>query len=230
MPSLTGWMSDEQFEKEHKPVTHTIEVSYLTSTLGGQPIGGGIRKVEAPDVLSAIREVARLERESWDMPRATILPDLAWVDGERVPEPSPELRAMWYAAADWRESTIATDGGIVIAEQRHVELTTTFTGPECDGEDCDELEHRPGCALYLTLAQRIRAWDEGVEDGGLVEDGDFEERVKPYDGGIMLAVADVLDAYGPLLRREEGAGPRFAAAMNGLRETAEAVIDDGEED
>ena len=27
-------------------------------------------------------------------------------------------------------------------------LETTLIGPECDGEDCDEYEHRDGCALY----------------------------------------------------------------------------------
>lgn len=71
-------------------------------------------------------------------------------------------------------------------------------------------------AMQKSLAQRIRDWDDYVEDH------DREEAVRPFDAGIMLAVAKVLEVYdGPRDVYDE----RFAGVMDDLRETAEAVVE-----
>lgn len=75
-----------------------------------------------------------------------------------------------------------------------------------------------------TLPDRIREWDEAAED-----DEDFE-RIKPFDAGAMLAIAETLDAYGSLIRGEKNGRQRLASAMSALRETAEAVLGDDEEE
>ena len=33
-------------------------------------------------------------------------------------------------------------------ESRRMEIQTVLTGPECDGPDCDDYEHRAGCSLF----------------------------------------------------------------------------------
>jgi hypothetical protein len=48
-------------------------------------------------------------------------------------------------------------------------LITRFTGPECDGDDCDDMQHRPGCALYLTeceacLVEGAGGTDEQIDE------------------------------------------------------------------
>ena len=48
---------------------------------------------------------------------------------------------------------------------------TRFTGPECDGADCDELEHRAGCSLYRSwwrLTTREYFLSEGPTNIGQV--------------------------------------------------------------
>jgi hypothetical protein len=82
----------------------------------------------------------------------------------------------------------------------------------------DDLTLRP-----LSIGDRIRAWDEGVEDN----DPEGEGARKPFDAGIMLAVADTLDAYAEVIRGEDGAPARLADRMRELHETAEAVLDEG---
>lgn len=77
-----------------------------------------------------------------------------------------------------------------------------------------------------TQAQRVRDWDEAVEDGGAPD----EEARKPFDAGIMLVAAEVLDAYGAVVRQEPDAGKALATAMAALRETVEAVIARSEEE
>jgi hypothetical protein len=64
-----------------------------------------------------------------------------------------------------------------------------------------------------TLSQRIRDWDEAVEDDDSSDQ--MESMSKPFEAGIMLAVADVLERW------ETG---DLAEAMRRLSETAEAVI------
>ena len=68
--------------------------------------------------------------------------------------------------------------------------------------------------MSATLPERIRKWDERVEDGGAPD----EDARKPFDGGMMLAAADVIERW------ESG---DLAEAVRGLAATAEAVIDDG---
>lgn len=67
-----------------------------------------------------------------------------------------------------------------------------------------------------SIADRIVEWDEAVEDDDSSDQ--MEDRAKPFDGGIMLAVATVLDAY------EANDRDRLRKAMAELRQTAEAVI------
>lgn len=62
-----------------------------------------------------------------------------------------------------------------------------------------------------TLAAQVREWDEAIEDSG----ADDEDARKPFDAGLMLAAAEVIDAW------ESG---DLAAAVNALRETVEEVI------
>lgn len=66
------------------------------------------------------------------------------------------------------------------------------------------------------LARRIREWDDYVEDH------DREQATKPFDGGVMLAVATFFAAWD-----EEGlpATPRIEQAVKNLRETVEQVIE-----
>jgi hypothetical protein len=69
------------------------------------------------------------------------------------------------------------------------------------------------------LAKKIREWDAAVEAD---ESSDWQEATrKPFDGGIMLAVANVLESWDDL-----GAPGRMslADAVNQLQETAEQVI------
>lgn len=33
-------------------------------------------------------------------------------------------------------------------ESRRMVIQTVLAGPECDGEDCDDYEHRAGCSLF----------------------------------------------------------------------------------
>lgn len=62
------------------------------------------------------------------------------------------------------------------------------------------------------LADRIREWDEQIED----QNAPDEEARKPFDAGVMLAAADVIANW------ESG---DLAGAINGLRESLEAVIE-----
>ena len=63
-----------------------------------------------------------------------------------------------------------------------------------------------------SLSDRIHQWDDWVED----EDEDQEEARRPFDAGIMLAVAKVLERW------ESG---DLAEAMRDLTDTVEAVLD-----
>lgn len=71
------------------------------------------------------------------------------------------------------------------------------------------------------FGNKIRDWDDVAED----EEGEFGERLKPFDGGIMLAVAtlfDRWDEYDPgYIDKLDG---KLVEAMRGLRETVEQVI------
>lgn len=71
------------------------------------------------------------------------------------------------------------------------------------------------------LGDQIREWDDTAEE----EEGEFGERLKPFDGGIMLAVATLFDAWDDqelsYLQRVNG---RVVSAVEGLRETVKAVI------
>lgn len=68
-----------------------------------------------------------------------------------------------------------------------------------------------------TVAQRIRDWDEWVEDGN---DPEGTYAAKPFDAGIMLAVARVLESWDQL---DPNHGD-LAEAVRMLQETAEEVI------
>jgi hypothetical protein len=67
------------------------------------------------------------------------------------------------------------------------------------------------------FARRIREWDDAAEE----EEGEFGERLKPFDGGIMLALATFFAAWD----EENGSPEDLAMAVEGLRETIEAVIE-----
>lgn len=67
--------------------------------------------------------------------------------------------------------------------------------------------------LATSLSDRIRQWDDWVED----EDEGQEEARRPFDAGIMLAVAKVLERW--------ESGDDLAEAMRDLTDTVEAVLD-----
>ena len=67
-----------------------------------------------------------------------------------------------------------------------------------------------------SLSDKIREWDDWVED----EDPDQEEARRPFDAGIMLAVAKVLEHWETASRGQE-----LTEAMKDLRDTVEAVLD-----
>lgn len=67
--------------------------------------------------------------------------------------------------------------------------------------------------MSKTLGERVRDWDEAVEDGKITDE---EAPRKPFDAGIMLAAAEVIDAWET---------NHLAEAVNALRETVEAVIE-----
>ena len=65
----------------------------------------------------------------------------------------------------------------------------------------------------MTLPERIRAWDDWVED----ESNDqMNDARKPFDAGIMLAAARVIEVW------ESG---DLAEAVRELAQTAEAVVE-----
>jgi len=70
------------------------------------------------------------------------------------------------------------------------------------------------------LAERIFDWDDYVEDH------DREQAVKPFDAGIMLAVAKVLTAWDEADRDDIDFGwnRSMEEAIENLRSTAEQVI------
>ncbi len=74
------------------------------------------------------------------------------------------------------------------------------------------------------LARRIRDWDDRVEEA----DGDsVDDARKPFDAGIMLAIATLFEAWDELEPTYiERLGGRLLTAVKGLRETAEAVVDE----
>lgn len=65
------------------------------------------------------------------------------------------------------------------------------------------------------LGNRIRDWDEAVEDEGAPED----KAMRPFEAGVMLAVASLIDVW------EDGSEPQRAEAMQALRETVREVIE-----
>jgi hypothetical protein len=73
------------------------------------------------------------------------------------------------------------------------------------------------------FARRIREWDDYVEDH------DREQAVKPFDGGVMLAVATLFELWGEDPKepgwRDQVDWVSFVDAMKGLRETVEQVIE-----
>ncbi|HXS46447.1 MAG TPA: hypothetical protein VN756_03180 [Solirubrobacterales bacterium] len=72
------------------------------------------------------------------------------------------------------------------------------------------------------LARRIRDWDDRVEEA----DGDsVDDARKPFDAGIMLAIATLFEAWDKEDHDYHRDSP-VLAAMKGLRETAEAVVDE----
>ena len=64
-----------------------------------------------------------------------------------------------------------------------------------------------------SFGDRIRDWDDMVEDAV-----DQDDARKPFDAGVMLAVAELFDA------EESGNPERVKTAMAGLRESVEAVL------
>lgn len=68
-----------------------------------------------------------------------------------------------------------------------------------------------------TLAQKAREWDEAVEDGHGLLDEDSPR--KPFDAGLVLAAAEVIEAWETC---------HLADAVNALRETLEAIIEEDE--
>lgn len=145
--------------------------------------------------------------------------ELALIEEAFAAIPDEKLR-------DRRENATATDMldeiASTIGDGREVFVTDDMIIPSCDlcegpqyaeGDDWngDTGSHR-SCEAQRTIGDRIRAWDERVEDGGAPD----EDARKPFDGGIMLAVATVLERW------ETG---DLAEAVRGLAQTAEAVIE-----
>ena len=46
-------------------------------------------------------------------------------------------------------ATAKVQSAFIVRQQEQPSLTTTFAGPECDGPNCDGIQHRSGCALYV---------------------------------------------------------------------------------
>lgn len=69
------------------------------------------------------------------------------------------------------------------------------------------------------LGERIRDWDDYVEDH------DREQAVKPFDAGVMLAIAKLFDAWDANLPHPEQVDPGLLQAMKDLRSTVEQVIE-----
>lgn len=71
------------------------------------------------------------------------------------------------------------------------------------------------------LALRIRDWDDTVEEEGAPED----EAVRPFEGGVMLALATFFGAWDEHKPDAESIHPQIVAAVKGLRDTVEQVIE-----
>lgn len=72
------------------------------------------------------------------------------------------------------------------------------------------------------LVQQIYDWDDYVEDH------DREQAVRPFDAGIMLATAKLIDVWDQARSSYRIDVPQSVLdAMQGLRETAEAIVEEG---
>lgn len=69
-----------------------------------------------------------------------------------------------------------------------------------------------------TIGQRIRDWDDYVEDH------DREQATKPFDAGIMLAVATLFDAWDEIELPKQKVTPKLREAIKDLRDTAVTVV------
>lgn len=73
-----------------------------------------------------------------------------------------------------------------------------------------------GNARGTGLALRIREWDDNAEEGS----DNAVERMKPFDGGVMLALASFFEAWD-----NDASVDSVSEAVKSLRETVEAVIE-----
>jgi hypothetical protein len=71
------------------------------------------------------------------------------------------------------------------------------------------------------LGERLREWDEWVENG----DHDETLAEKPYHAGVMLAIAELFDSWDNAPPHPENVTPAFVQAMRGLRHTVEEIVD-----
>ena len=93
-------------------------------------------------------------------------------------------------------------------------------GPWGRGHNAEAAQLEREADAGTSLSDRIRQWDDWVED----EDEDQEEARRPFDAGIMLAVAKVLERWDeehPVITK---AG-EVEEAIKELRDTVEAVLD-----
>ena len=71
-----------------------------------------------------------------------------------------------------------------------------------------------------TFTGRVRDWDDWVEDH------DREQATKPFDAGLVLASATLLDAWDEDEGAQKNSRDAFRDAIKGIRDTLETLIDE----
>ena len=99
--------------------------------------------------------------------------------GPRVP--------VWEIVVNIADAKELRDSVRVICENpwadKHPALKTQLAGDECDGENCDDFEHQPGCSLY-DEDEAIEADYQRAEDAIYAREA---RRIRDYDDGIIAA-------------------------------------------
>jgi hypothetical protein len=70
-----------------------------------------------------------------------------------------------------------------------------------------------------TIAEQAREWDEGVEDRGAPD----EDARRPFDAGLVLAAATMLEAW------EDRGLDKIEQAVRGIEETLVEIIGNDED-
>lgn len=78
--------------------------------------------------------------------------------------------------------------------------------------------------MQKRLSERARDWDDYVEDH------DREGAVQPFDAGLVLACATLLDAWDEDEGAQKNSRDAFRDAIKGIQDTLDAFVDEYAED